>query len=441
MTMKTLLRRRDVRLLLAGQTLSMVGDWMMFIVLGIWAKVLTGSNTAAGFVFFALTAASLLSPLGGLVVDRVRKKPLMVGTHLALAGVMSLLLLVHDASDIWIIYLVTVLYGLGGDFFAAARSSMLKAMLPDELLSEANGALQSVREGLRIVAPLAGAAIFAAAGGAAVALVDAGTFVASACFLIALRFVEPATAPKEQHFLREVTAGIAHIRRDPTLRRLSIGVCGALLVIGFSETLIFALTAALGRPPSFIAVLGTAQGVGSILGGVSSPAVMRRLGDVRLAGLGILLFAAGDSLFLVPSLVVIFPAMMIAGLGIVWAIVAIATAYQRRSPQVLQGRVSAAANLLFSVPQTISIAVGAALIALIDYRIEIVAMAIGTTICAAYLLLTRRQEEVQPWPGDAAAQEPGLRVVANGPGALDDRLDLDADRVPAARARDDALAG
>src|SRR3954447_14452871 len=305
MAMKTLLRRRDVRLLLAGQTLSMVGDWMMFIVLGIWAKVLTGSNTAAGFVFFALTAASLLSPLGGLVVDRVRKRPLMIGTHLALAGVMSLLLLVHDASDIWIIYLVTVLYGLGGGFFAAASSSMLKAMLPDELLAEANGALQSVREGLRVVAPLAGAAIFAAAGGAAVALVDAGTFIASACFLIALRFVEPPVAAKEHHFLREVTAGIEHIRRDPTLRRLSIGVCGALLVIGFSETLIFALTAALGRPPSFIAVLGTAQGVGSILGGISSPAMMRRIGDVRLAGLGVLLFAAGDTLFLVPTLVVI----------------------------------------------------------------------------------------------------------------------------------------
>ena len=46
MTMRTLMRRSDVRLLLAGQTLSMFGDWMMVIVLGIWAKVLTGSNSA-----------------------------------------------------------------------------------------------------------------------------------------------------------------------------------------------------------------------------------------------------------------------------------------------------------------------------------------------------------------------------------------------------------
>ena len=47
MTMKTILRRRDVRLLLTGQSLSMFGDWMMIIVLGIWTKVLTGSNGGA----------------------------------------------------------------------------------------------------------------------------------------------------------------------------------------------------------------------------------------------------------------------------------------------------------------------------------------------------------------------------------------------------------
>ena len=147
MTMRTLMRRSDVRLLLAGQTLSMFGDWMMVIVLGIWAKVLTGSNSAAGLVFFTFALAGLVAPVGGLLVDRVRKRPLMIGTHGALAAVMCLLLFVHDRGDLWLIYAVTVLYGLGGDVFASARSSMLKAMLPDELLADANGALQSLREG------------------------------------------------------------------------------------------------------------------------------------------------------------------------------------------------------------------------------------------------------------------------------------------------------
>jgi hypothetical protein len=45
----------------------------------------------------------------------------------------------------------------------------------------------------------------------------------------------------------------------------------------------------------------------------------------------------------------------------------------------------------FSVPQTISIAAGAALITLVDYRAEIVAMAVVFLLAAAYLL-TRRDE-------------------------------------------------
>jgi MFS family permease len=394
--MKMLLRRSDVRLLLTGQALSMFGDWMMIIVLGIWMKVLTGSNSAAGLIFFTFAAASMLSPLGGLVVDRLPKRPLMVGTHVALAGVMCLLLFVHDRGDQWLLYLVTALYGLGGDFFAAARSSMLKAMLPEELLAEANGALQSLREGLRLVAPLAGAALYVAAGGGAVALIDAATFVVSAGLLLALRFNEPEPAPKEHHFLRELSAGITHIARDRVLRQLTIGVGATMLVIGFSETLIFAVTAnTLHRGPSFIAVLGTLQGVGSIAGGLTASKLLRRVGEPRASGLGIALFAVGDALWLVPSMPVVLAAMTIAGFGIVWAIVAISTAYQARSAQTMQGRVSAAANMLFSVPQTISIAVGAALITLVDYRVEIVAMGVGVALCAGYLV-TREREEPQP---------------------------------------------
>jgi MFS family permease len=390
--MKAILRRTDVRLLLTGQSLSMFGDWMMLIVLGIWTKVLTGSNGAAGLVFFVFALAGLVSPLGGLVVDRVRKRPLMIGTHLALAAVMCLLLFVHDRGDLWLIYVVTALYGLGGDVFAAARQSMLKAMLPDEVLADANGLLQSVREGMRLVAPLAGAGLYAAAGGPVVALVDAATFVLSAAALFALRFEEPPAAVAEHHFLREVSAGLTHIWRHDVLRRLTIGTGATMLVIGFSETLIFAITQALGRPASFIGVLGAMQGVGSVLGGITASRVLRRLGDLRTAGLGIVLFAVGDVMWLALSLPVILGSMAVAGLGIVWAVVALSTAYQRRSPQDMQGRVAAASNMLFSVPQTISIATGAALISIVDYRVEIVAMAIGTLLSAAYLL-TRRVRE------------------------------------------------
>jgi MFS family permease len=391
--MRAILSRPDVRLLLAGQTLSMFGDWAMIIVLAVWMKVLTGSSSAAGLVFFVFAGVSLAAPLGGLVVDRLPKRRLMIATHLALAGVMCLLLFVHAREDAWLIYLVIALYGLGGDIFAAARSAMMKAMLPDELLGDANSAYQSIREGLRIIAPLAGAGLFALVGGGAVALVNAGTFVISAATLVALRFEEPAPAPKEQHFVRELSAGVTHILRTRVLRELTIGLAAAMLVVGFSETLIFAVNAnSLHRPPSFIGVLSAFQGIGSIVGGVTASMLLKRIGDLRLTGLGILVFALGDGALLIPRLAVIAPAAAVAGVGIVWAVVALATAYQVRSPGRVQGRVAAAANMLFSVPQTISIAVGALLVTLIDYRLEIAIMTVATLAAAAYLL-TRRPED------------------------------------------------
>jgi hypothetical protein len=81
--------------------------------------------------------------------------------------------------------------------------------------------------------------------------------------------------------------------------------------------------------------------------------------------------------------------MAVAGTGLVWAIVALSTAYQRHSPSHLQGRVAAAANMVFSVPQTVSIAAGAILITLVDYRIELVAMCVATLASAVYLFVGR----------------------------------------------------
>jgi len=396
--MRQLLARTDIRLLFGGQTLSMFGDWMLIIVLGIWAKTLTGSNGAAGFVFFVFALTGLLSPLGGLLVDRLPKRPLMIATHVALAGVICLLFLVNDRGDMWLLYTVTFLYGLGGDVFAASRAAMLKAMVPDEVLGDANGAYQSIREGLRIVAPLAGAGIFAAFGGSVVALVDSASFLVSAATLVALRFTEPPVAAKEHHFLREVSAGIAHIARTPVLRDLTLGLAAALLVAGFSETLIFAVAGdALHQPPSFVGVIGTCQGVGSVLGGITAPWLMRRLGDVRLTGVGIALFAVGAFFWLIPTVAVILAATAVIGAGIVWAVVALSTAYQRRSPQDVQGRVAAASNMLFAVPQTIGIAAGAGLIALVDYRVEVLAMA-AVFLASALYLLTRRHDDAVAEP-------------------------------------------
>jgi MFS family permease len=392
--MRRLLRIRDARVFLLGSAVSMVGDSAMFLVLGIWAKDLTGSNSAAGLVFFVLVLPSLCSPLAGLVVDRVRKRPLLIATNSLMGVAMLLLLFVQDRNDLWLIYLVAGLYGSSGVVFFSARSAFMTVMLPRDLLGEANAIFSTVREGLRLLAPLVGAGAYAAFGGGVVAVVDASTFVV---FAVALGLVKtPETKPtREDHvFLTELAAGVRHVFATLPLRQIILATGGCLLVVGFAETLIFAVVdSGLHRPPSFLGVLESLQGAGAILGGLTAASALRRFGDVRIVGIGMLLFAVGDGTFALPSLPLVSAGFLVAGFGVAWLIVGFMTAIQLRTPQRLQGRVASAADTLVSTPQTVSIALGAALATVVDYRVLVGVMAAVICLCAAYLL-TRGGEEL-----------------------------------------------
>jgi MFS family permease len=374
----------------------MFGDWALFIVLGVWAKALTGSNAQAGLVFFAAAAPSLVSPLAGLAVDRLPRRRVMIAVHGSIGTITLLLLFVHGRGDLWLIYAVAVAEGFASNAFGSARSAFLASLLRDELLPEANSLLQSAREGLRLIAPLAGAGIFAVAGGGVVAAIDAATFGVSIVTLLTLRFEEPARPAREHHLLAEITFGARHVFRTLPLRQIVLAVSGALLVVGFAETVIFAvIDEGLHRAPSFFGVLSSLQGVGAIAGGVTGAAVLRRLGDGRLVGFGMVLFAAGDLMLVSSLLAVVLLGMAVAGAGVSWMIVGFGTAIQRRSPQHLQGRAFSAADMLVGTPQTISIALGAALSTIVDYRLLLAAMAAAVLASASYLL-TRGTFELVP---------------------------------------------
>jgi MFS family permease len=392
--MRRVLGNRDARIFLAGWTLSVFGDWAMFIVLGVWAKDLTGSNAAAGLVFFALALPSVFSPLAGLVVDRISRRRVMLVTYAAEAVGILALLFVHDRGDMWIVYAVTVFYGAAGTFAASARSAFMTVILPAELLGEANGLFQTIREGLRLVAPLIGAGIYASVGGGAVAVLDSVSFTAVVAALLVLRTPEPRFEREEHHFLAEVLAGARHIVDTLPLRQIVLGTGVCLLVVGFSETVIFAvLEQGLHRPTSFFGVLSSLQGVGAIAGGVTAARVLRRLGDVKLCALGMALFAVGELTFVSTSLALVLAGVAVAGAGVAWLIVGFATAIQVRTPARLQGRVASAADTAVSTPQTVSIALGAALISAVDYRLLIVVEAVVTALCAAYLATRRTAAE------------------------------------------------
>jgi MFS family permease len=407
---RALLANRDARWYLAGQTLSIVGDNALWLAMAIWVKILTGSSSAAGLVFFAFTAGILLAPVTGLVADRVRRRPLLVAANLAAAALVCALLAARGPGQVWVIYPVMFGYGALNSLITSAQTAFLTVILPSELLGEANSVLQMAQMGLRVITPLLGAGLLAWAGPVPVVLLDAGTFAVAAGTVAVLRVREPAPAPASTHWPEELTAGIRYVGRTPVLRRLLITGVIALLVFGFFETVPFAVVGqGLHRVATFLGVLEAVMGVGALAGGAFAAPAMRWAGERTVVAVGLVGCAVSCLLLIPPWLPAVLVGMGVLGVSIVWINVGALTLIQRRTPTDLLGRVDAALNVALTVPQTASIALGAALIAVVDYRILLVVMAVVVVASAVYLA-------AEPASGkNASAPMPGVTspVVAS----------------------------
>jgi len=418
--LRRLIRIRNVRIYLLGEVVSTLGDSALWLAMAIWLKELTGSSTHAGLVIFCYAIGGLASPAGGVIADRFRRRPLLIWSNLSGAVVVLGILLVHDRSQLWIVYLVVFCYGLVGSVIGPAQTALLPSLVPADLLAEANAAQQTLNSGMRIVTPLVGAGLFTLVGAGAVAEMDAGTFGVAILALLALRVKEsrpgrpdgsPPAGGRTQNRVRSITAGFAYIRREPALRAITIALAFALLAFGFIESAGFSVaTAGLHHQASFVGVIIAFLGGGSVVGGLTATPLLHRLSEGMLTVLGLVSLAVGVLLLTLPSLGPVLAGAVLMGIMLPWVNVAATTVLQRRTPSDLLGRVGGAFGLSLTVPQVTSIGLGAALIAVVGYRVLLVIMAAVAVVAAAFLVSQ---------PAARQRLEPALTPEAGAPAAPD----------------------
>lgn len=409
------LRDARFRRLYVGQAISAFGSHSLWLAAGMWVLQLTNSYPASGLVFLALGLAGLLGPVAGTIVDRVAsRRRLMILVNLGMAASLLLLLAVHSYSRVWLVYAVLALYGFAGSLTSAARNAFQRDLLTDDQLVRGNALQTTTTQGIGVIGPLVGATLFAAYGGHSLVILDAATFAVAAVLLGTISAAESKPHPRASvPYVHEVTAGFRHIASVPTLgramRMVSIGFC----VIGFSETTQFAVVReGLGRPVSFLGVLTTAQGLGAIVGGLVVVALVRRVGTTRALGLSLLCFGCGAAFTLTHITGLVLTGVLLDGVAVTWLIVPAVTAVQRHTPRHLQGRANAAAELMITGPQQASIALGAALIAVLDYRVLIATVTVVMLSCAA-VLLTSATAEPKPVAVGTPAPPIGLHPVSD----------------------------
>jgi MFS family permease len=392
--------RRNVRLWVVGTGVSVSGDAALSLAASIWVKDLTGSNAQAGLAFLAFLAPRLLTPFTAVLADRLPRRPLVVVLNVALAGWVSLALLVTGPDRVPLLYLVLFGVGLGTGLHHAAGSALLTRMVRKERLGPTNALLRTIQEVGLLVAPVVGTVLYVGLGARSVALLDAATFLLCAGLVAAVRVREPRAPARTGGRWAELVAGIVHVRRTPPLRAVVLAMGGALLAFGFFESIIFAvIDQGLHRPAAFLGVVTTVKGAGSVTGGLLVIRLVRRLPgrEAWLTVLGLGLLSAGSFGMLVPDTVAVLVAAAVLGLGIPTAIIGLYTVAQHNTPQRLQGRVSGAASTLVTAPQVVSVAVGAALVTAVDYRILLAVVGLAVAVAVGFLALPAR---------------PGIRIPA-----------------------------
>ena len=365
----------NFRRLWIAEVVSLLGDWFNTIALYSLVSTLTGSPFALGAVFiFKMLPLGLASPVAGLIVDRFNRRRLMIGSDLVRAAIVLAFLVVDSAAEVPLLYLLITLQTAVGAVFEPARSASLpNVTAPRELLT-ANALSAATWSTMLAIGAALGGVATEWLGTDAVFLVDSGTYLVSALFV--LRTVIPQRTEREaavrgavalvRTAAARIVDGWRYLRHHPESGRIAFtkaawslgggGMVYMLTLLGGAVS----PTAQASAIGILFAVRGLGTGIGPILGrnlvpdSRRWPAVMG--GDILLSGVAYLVLSR-----LPFGWIVLLPILVAhAGSGANWVFANVLL--QQRTDDRFRGRVFATEWLLIMAADSTSILVASSLL-------------------------------------------------------------------------------
>ncbi|GAB2965231.1 MFS transporter [Amycolatopsis acidiphila] len=345
MGLPAVLRSRDFDLYWGGVVVSQIGTRGAVAANLFQVFVLTGSTAEVGLVGLAqLVALVVLSPLGGVLADRLDRRRLLQWTQVAALVVSAALAVVTiaGAATVWMVVLAALLSTAAATFDQPARQALIPALVLRERLVDAFALLNPSRELAVLIGPALSGVFIAVWGVGSVYVFDAVTYAVLVATLAIIKvppLVREGKPPRVWESLRE---GAAYVRRRTLIWQL-MGLDLAATVFGAYRVLLPAL--ALDRlhvGATGYGLLSAAPSAGALLGSVFVFRIVRS----RRSGLIVLISTAAYGV-----VVVGFAQAAVFGLSLVLAGLlgvadALATTVRHATVQVetpdgLRGRVSA----------------------------------------------------------------------------------------------------
>lgn len=373
--MVRLLGDRAFGRLWAGQVISQFGDGFYWLAIMLGISSLTGGRVeAVGLMAMTFLLPQLpVSLLGGLLVDRLNRRRLMVATDLARAGTTLGMMAAYIYSPLPWMYLLALVHAALSAVFLPAKNALIPQIVPRDDLFSANTLSQTTQVAALIVGPALAGWTIERAGVPVAFLVDALTFLVSAGFLAAM---PPVPTPRSEtstwRSLRaDLAEGLRFLTRTQLVRGATLVVSVLFLGLGAVNVLwVPYIQRIFGLGAQEIGLVDAMQGLGMFVGTV----LFTRGGIRRWSAQALLL----GSLFVVATGFVAIGlatryAHVLAAVGAVGTVVPAAqasflTLVQRATPNRLLGRVQGAVSAVTNAAMLASMALATGLAERIGLR-------------------------------------------------------------------------
>jgi predicted MFS family arabinose efflux permease len=335
----------------SASTVSDFGTYVTTLALQVLVVVtLHASATEVGIVNAARWLPYLMFGLvAGVLADRYRRRPILVGTDLGRAVVLGLVPLLWLFGALSIPVLVVLMF-VGGTLSVqsdAAHQSFLPRLVTQESLTHANARLEQSMAVAQSTGPVLSGGLIAALGAPLAIVVDAASFLTSGAILATLRTAEPPSQPSRRNLRHEMREGLHYVYRHPMLAPYALATHAWFLFNAALATVFVPFVLRdIRLTPLTLGLAYALGGVGGVLGSQFSSRITRRLGTGVVVSLDRYLTPVSYSLVALASAGLGGWIMVATGQFLFWFAVTIggpAELGYRQSvtPDHLQGRMNA----------------------------------------------------------------------------------------------------
>ena len=357
-----------------AQTISLFGDRLHQVALGVLVFSVTDSPLATGLVFLSATLPNLVfGPIAGTFVDRWEHKRVMISSDLIRAALVVAIPFAA-AQNILLVYPLVFVVTAVSLFFRPAKVAFLPRIVKADDIMAASSATWTADTLADIIGfPIAG--LFVAFLGTQAAqlslafFADSATYVLSAVLLATIavaplvRHVLPKTQGAFRLFADQLVEGWRFLRtRAPLIQNTLISAVAQMMVgVTLALTVVYARDTLDGTVipyPANFAAIETAIGIGNLIGGLAVGLIGARLKKGWLVVGGFIVMGASTIVLgLTSNVVIALGAATIVGIANLVYIIPTQTIFIELTPNELMGRVVAFRSSLVFGAMTLAMAI------------------------------------------------------------------------------------